>query len=71
MLPGGSIVKNLPTNVGAVGLIPTSGRSPGEGPPIQCFCLGNPMNRGAWWAKTHGGRKTVRYNLEMKQQHIY
>ena len=27
--PGGSVVKNLPVNAGDVGLIPTSGRSPG------------------------------------------
>ena len=28
------------------------GRSPGEGngPPLQYSCLGNPMDRGAWWA---------------------
>ena len=29
--PGGSVVKNLPANEGDVGLIPGSGRSPGEG----------------------------------------
>ena len=29
--PGGSVVKNPPANVGYVGLIPGSGRSPGEG----------------------------------------
>ena len=29
--PGGSVVKNLPVNAGDVGLIPESGRSPGEG----------------------------------------
>ena len=31
-------------------LIPGSGRSPGEGSgnPLQYFCLGNPMDRGAW-----------------------
>ena len=28
---GGSVVKNLPTNAGDVGLIPGSGRFPGEG----------------------------------------
>ena len=22
--------------------------------PCQCFCLGNPMDRGAWWATVHG-----------------
>jgi len=50
-------VKNLPTrqeatcNAGDRGSIPGSGRSPGEGNSraLQCFNLGNPMDRGAWW----------------------
>ena len=29
--PGGSVVKNLPANAGDAGLIPGSGRFPGEG----------------------------------------
>ena len=35
-----------------VSLIPRSGRSPGEGNgyPLQCSCLANPMDRGAWQA---------------------
>ena len=39
-----------------MGLIPGSGRSPGEGNgnPLQYACLGNPMDRGAWWATVHG-----------------
>ena len=34
------------------GLIPGSGRSPGEGNgnPLQYSCLENPMEKGAWWA---------------------
>ena len=30
-------------------------RSPGDrnGNPLQCSCLENPMNRGAWWATVH------------------
>ena len=53
--PGGSVVRNPPTNVGAAGdagLIPGSGRSPGggNGNPFHNSCLGNPMDRGAWWA---------------------
>ena len=49
------MVKNLPVNAGDVGLIPGSGRSAGEGNgnPLQYPCLGNPMNRGAWWATVH------------------
>ena len=36
--PIGSVVKNQPANAGDVGLIPGSGRSPGEvnGNPLQC-----------------------------------
>ena len=39
-----------------MGLIPGSGRSPGEGHgnPLQYFCLENPMDRGAWRATVHG-----------------
>ena len=49
------VVKYLRTNVGDVrdvGLIPGFGRSPGggHGNPVQYSCLGNPMDRGAWWA---------------------
>jgi len=37
-------------------LIPGSGRPPGEGNgnPYQYSCLGNHMDREAWWATTHG-----------------
>ena len=47
--PGGSVLKNLPANAGDACLIPASGRSPGEGNgnPLLCFCLGNPMDRAA------------------------
>ena len=46
------MVKNLPANAGDPGLIPGSGRSPGEGNgnPLQYSCLGNPMDREAWRA---------------------
>ena len=46
------MVKNLPANEGAVGWIPGSRRSPGEGNgnPLQYSFLGNPMDRGAWQA---------------------
>ena len=38
-----------------MGLIPGSGRVPGEGHgnPLQYSCLGNPMDRGTWWATVH------------------
>ena len=53
------MVKNQPANsgdIGDAGLIPGSGRSPGEGHgnPLQSSCLENPMDRGAWWATVHG-----------------
>ena len=49
---GGSVVKNPPANAGDVGLIPGLGRSlgKGNGNPVQNYCLGNPIDRGAWWA---------------------
>ena len=53
------MVKNLPAqagDAGHVGLIPGLERSPGEGNgnPFQYSCLGNPKDRGAWWATVHG-----------------
>ena len=49
------MVKNLPASAGDVGLIPGSGRSAGDrnGNPLQYPCLGNPMDKGAWWATVH------------------
>ena len=53
--PGGAEVKESACNVGDLGLIPGSGRSPGEGNgnPLQYSCLENPMDGGAWWATVH------------------
>ena len=51
-LPGGSLVKNPPANAGDIGLIPGSARSPGER-ILWYSCLGNPMDKGAWWAVVH------------------
>ena len=57
--PDGSVVKNVSAKAGDAGLIPGLGRSPGEGNgnPLQSSCLGNPMDRGAWWAIVHGVAK--------------
>ena len=42
-------------NAGDSGLITGSGRSPeGNGYPVQCSCVENPMDRGAWRATVHG-----------------
>ena len=50
------MVKKLLANAGESGLIPESGRFPGEGNgnPLYYSCLGNPMDRGTWWATVHG-----------------
>ena len=58
--PGGSGVKNPSANAGDVGLVPGSGRFPeeGNGYSLQYSCLGNPMERGAWWATIHGVMKS-------------
>ena len=48
--PGGSDIKASAHDVGDLGSIPGSGRSPGEGNgnPLQYYCLESPMDRGAW-----------------------
>ena len=58
--PGGSVVKNPPANVGDMGLIPVSEKARGEGNgnPLQYSYLGNPIDRGAWWATVHGVAKS-------------
>ena len=50
--PGGSDGKESACNVGDPGSIPGLRRSPGEGNgyPLQCSCLQNSMDRGAWRA---------------------
>ena len=59
--PGGSVVKNLPANAGGTGSIPRLGRSSGEGNgnPLRYSCLGNPMDREAWWATVQGVTKEL------------
>ena len=51
-------LKESVCNVGDLSLIPGSGKSPreGNGNPLQYSFLGNPMERGAWWA--HGVTKS-------------
>ena len=53
------MVKNLLANVGDMGSIPGSGRSPGKtiGYPLQYSCLENPTGRGALWATVHAVTK--------------
>ena len=52
------MVKNPPANAGDLknaSSIPGSRRSPGggHGNPLQCSCLKNPMDGGAWGATVH------------------
>ena len=63
--PGGSV----PANAGDVGSISGLGRSPGEGNgnPLQCSCLGNPMDRGVV-GYSPWGHKRVRHDLGTEQQ---
>ena len=67
------VIKNLPANAGEashVNLIPRSGRFPGEGKsnPLQYSSLGNPNDRGAWWAKVHWAAK-YQTQLSMHTDH--
>ena len=50
------MVKASDCNVGDLGLIPGWGRCSGEGNgnPLQCSCLENPRDGGAWWAAVSG-----------------
>ena len=58
--PGGSDGKASAYSAGDPGLIPGSGRSPGEGNgnPLQYSCLENPMDGGAWLVTVHGVAKS-------------
>ena len=55
-IPGGPDSKESACSAGDSGLIPGSGRSPGEGNgnPLQYSCLENSMDRGAWQTAVHG-----------------
>ena len=52
-------VKNLPAKAGDAGSFPGLGSFPGggHGNPLQCSCLENSVDRGAWRATVHGGHK--------------
>ena len=57
--PGGSEGEASACDAEDPGLIPGSGRSPGEGNSnsLQYSCLENSVDRGAWWATVHGVTK--------------
>ena len=63
--PGSLGGKESACNAGDPGSIPGWGRSLGEGNgnPLQYSCLGNPMDRGAWWAYGPWGHKGLDMTL--------
>ena len=67
--PGDSVVKNSPAKVGDASSISGSGSSPGEGKgnPLQCSCLENPMDRGAWWTSWGVSIGSQRHTTETTQ----
>ena len=68
------MVKNQPARAGDVrdaGLIPKSGRCPGEGSgnPLQYSFLANSICRGIWWAPVHGVTKSQAWLIPDEQTH--
>ena len=56
IIQGASDNKESPCKARDLGLIPGSGRSPGEGNgyPLQYFFMENSMDKGVWWVTAHG-----------------
>ena len=72
---GALVVKNPPASAGDirdVSLIPGSRRSSGGGHdnPLQYSCLGNPMDRGAWWVQSMGWPR-VGHDSATEHTHTY
>ena len=60
--PGGSVVKNPPAmqETWEMWFDPWVRKTPWRrGWQLQHSCLGNPMDRGAWWATVHGVAKDL------------
>ena len=76
---GGSDGKESACNAGDLGLIPGWGRSPGErnGSPLQCSCLENSMDRGAWQSTYHGvsksktGLSDKHFHFSLSHRHMW
>ena len=69
--PGSSVGKESACNAGFdLGSIPGLRKCPGEGKgkPLQYSCLGNPMDRGAWWAIVQEVTRESGYDSVTKQQ---
>ena len=66
-------IKKPPDNSGDIrdrGSVLELGRSPGggHGNPLQCSCLENPMDRGAWWAKA---QRVAKSQTRLKRQSMH
>ena len=70
---GGSDGKDSACNAGDLGLIPGSGRSPGEGKgyPLQYYCLENPMDREAWQAGSVHGVTELEVTEQLTLSYMY
>ena len=70
-LPQWLIGKETTYNVRDGVSIHGSGRSPGEGNGnlLQYSCLGNAMDRGAWWARVHGVTKVLDRTKWLNKNH--
>ena len=70
-LPKDSVSEESACKEGDPALIPGLGRSPGEGNgnPLQCSCLRNPMGRGAWQATVHGVTKELDTTWPLHHHH--
>ena len=67
--PGSSVVKNLPAKQDTcVQFLHREDPPEKEMAPLQYSCLGNPMDRGAWWATVHGVTKELDMTKQPKQQ---
>ena len=65
-------MKNPPANAGDLGSIARLGKSPGggNGYPLQYFCLGNLMDRGAWQATIHGFERVGDNRSDLAPMHL-
>ena len=67
--PGGSEVNNMPANTRGLGMIPRSGRSPGERMATHCSILpGKSHRQSTLVGYSPWGHKRVRHDLVTKQQ---
>ena len=72
-VPGGASGEEPTVNAGDIreaGSIPGLGRSPGEGHgnPLQCSCLENVMDRGAWQITVH---RVAKSRTQLKRLNIH